>query len=245
MMKKLIIFIPFLAFIFIGCSDRETTPVQPIEQEEIIPTYDMAQYVVPDINVSNLYQQKEFEKSDIDARYRESNVTNYFDETYEVFSDIVKINIDNEYEFDYIISGVDDIILHDILTDERYITTRVVSVRDVVASDIEEGVVNGLDSISDYECTILQYLEDYIVDNNTLYSDVIHKRCTKIYTAEGDIYDINTYIEGTSNESYYYAKGIGLVSSTIEDCKSVTMGTNPPSDSCLKTETNIVYIKPN
>jgi len=247
--KNNIMFLMIFVFMMIGCENRDsnTTPSQnvtPKEEVIIIPTYDLSEYIFPDINQSNFYQENMFEKSDISARYRDSNETLYYDDSYTTTSSLVELVKDGIHEFDYLVEA-DTITSLDLFTNKSSLINRVVQVGDVITDELTDEIIDGLDNVSEYICTIDKYIDTKMTDNNTksIYTDVLQKSCIKTYYASGTVYKKDIKIEGTTEEVYFYARGVGLISSTTEDCQKSTFDSSLPTYSCVKREANLIYQK--
>ncbi len=254
-MRNYMIFLPIFVFLVVGCGNRDSgdsgggqniVPEVPVVVEPI-PTYDLVEYMFPELNQSNFYQESIFEKigQSRGAKYADLNQTIYYDKSYTTIDSIIELVIDGVYEYDYEIE-YDIITTVDLLNSETSFIDRVVEIGDTITNSTRTDVINGLDNVSSYVCVIDNYLDEKMIDNNpnAIYFDVIEKICTKTYYANGTIYDIDTIISGTVTESYFYAKGVGLISSVVDDCKSITLGTTAPTYNCLKTEATLIYEKP-
>jgi len=245
--KNNIMFLMIFVFMMIGCENRDnSSPNQNVtqQQEIVVPTYDLSEYIFPDINQSNLYKEDMFEKIDIGARYRDSNETLYYDDTYTTTSSLVEVVKDGVHEFDYLIEE-DTITSLDLFTNTSSLIDRVVKVGDVINDDLTSGVEDGLDTVTEYICTIERYLDTKMADNNTkaIYTDVLEKSCIKTYYASGTVFNKNIEVEGTTEEVYFYARGVGLISSTTEDCQQSTFDSSLPTYNCKKRVSSLIYQK--
>ncbi|MFK5975348.1 MAG: hypothetical protein QM493_02460 [Sulfurovum sp.] len=261
-MRKYMIFLPIFIFIIVGCGNRDSEDSNgntgssggqdnvlpdPVIEEEIIPIYDLAEYMFPEFDQNNLYQESVSEKltDSVSAKYIDIYEPTYYDNSYINIDNNISLVIDGVYEYDYRIE-YDTITIIDLLNSEDFIINRIVEIGDNINEDSKTDVINGLNELSTYTCSINNYWEQKIIDKNPnlIYTDVIEKYCTKEYDSYGTLYHRYTQISGIVTETYLYAKGVGLIASTIEDCQSITLGTDPDNYSCLKTETLLISQKP-
>lgn len=244
-MKKYMMFLPIVALMIIGCDSRDSNQKVVPQTKPVIITYDLSEYIVPELNQSNFYRENEFEKLEQEARYKDTNGPIYKDKTYSHIDNRVELKIDGLHEYDYIMN-IDDIKVVDMLVANEVIIKKVVAVDDTLRDDTTNEVVDGLNKQTNYSCKIAQHKDSMIIDDNpnVVYTDILHEKCIKLYDSIGDIDTLHVIINGTITENYYYSKGVGLISSDIEEEKSIKIGSFPTSYTYTMVESVLIYKKP-
>lgn len=235
-MKIIKLMIPLLSLLLLACggSDNNTTNnntvIKPMPVQVV--SYDLSTYLVPDTNLTHVYSAELSEKKDDDP-YRNISPS-YPGNKYEGNQSLMNMTINNVLVKKY--DTRENIILLDDFENNHSIEyKRYVGLGETIFEFKYSETVDSLPSEATYSCKFVQHLDEKVVIQ--AHEDIIEINCVIVEEGESTLAGVSISIESRTEETLYFAKNKGLISSTEEKCSISKVGINTPNKTCTKIET--------
>jgi len=236
-MKKYRLFLPLVALLMMGCGGSGSSKKPADTTPEPLAVYDFSEFIVPNHNQINDYDVLIYNK-EAENNYTMSRDYDYLREYKYEDNNTIIISHDDEEQEKIIFSNNDIIIENLLILDEKISLNKNISVGDVIFAELKDETIEAYIGKRDSTCSITDHLNEMIVDDEDVYSNILEQTCTSNFNASIVLTeDLNSTREDKFIIVKYFAKDIGEISSISEECIIIKVGTEVESNKCIKIET--------